>query len=465
MISVWKKFINKDDSSPASSNDPYSSSNGIPHGIQKLDKELQRKFAHGVNYNLKIVIKGDARVGKTALFRRLEGHEFEDNLLPTENLTVTSINWNYKATDDIVKIDLWEAIDSIWRKSNHFVDLKAEQNDQSGLKDRGKPENVVSTAKLAQNNKKHPIPESARQSLAEASENLDVYQRADAVLLVFDMTKLWTFKYVQAELPKIPKQIPILVIANHRDQGHHRTVSSEQVRAHIEGLVREPGDAVVMYTEASMKNGFGLNLIKKFFNIPFLKLQEASLLKQLELNRCDYMTTSEELQFMQESIDQEYERFLELKTIIRRQQADAMSPVNSGLRQLDDDTREKIRSTTMSSGDVQKDLSSVKSIESNNNDKRSTVQSMTERNFVNNRMPSIVIGAKCSLPETKAIQLNLSDTKKVDPRNGEPDHRSASYSDESEDDEIPRGNPLVAGYQSDLDSDDQLEATKRLETC
>lgn len=469
MISAWKRFINKNDNDPASSN-------GRPHmppGIQKLDKELQRKFARGVNYNMKVIIKGDNKVGKTSLFLRLKGYGFEENYNPTEALNVTSIDWNYKATDDVVKMDLWEAVDSASKKNVNFVDLKLDNNnanqsdndiDQSKnasgsqhVSDKqatSKSKVIITSTQLIFNgnssNQTSPIPESARQSLAELSESYDVYKGANAVLLMMDMTKSWTFKYVQCELPKIPKHIPVLVISNHRDQGHHRTISAVQVKAFLDGLDRKPDDGTIMYTETSMKDGFGMRLIEKFLNIPFLKLQEASLIKQLEMNRKEGLTTYEELQVLQESIDREYEQYLELQTIRRRQQADALSPVNSGLRQLDETRREQIRNANYSSDIVDKTEASATSIESEDF-KKLTPQIPT--NFVNDRLPSIVIGANCPLPDIKSgVQLTtgINESNGIDKKETE-----ETSEDDSDDDEEPRANPLVANYQSDVDSDDQ----------
>lgn len=47
-----------------------------------------------------------------------------------------------------------------------------------------------------------------------------------------------TFEYVQRELDRIPDSIPVLVVGNHCDMAHHRTVSADQVSFYCEQLVR-----------------------------------------------------------------------------------------------------------------------------------------------------------------------------------------------------------------------------------
>uniref|UniRef100_A0A3B4BJ29 Uncharacterized protein n=1 Tax=Periophthalmus magnuspinnatus TaxID=409849 RepID=A0A3B4BJ29_9GOBI len=63
----------------------------------------------------------------------------------------------------------------------------------------------------------------------------------------------------------------------------------------------------IHYAESSMKNGFGLKYLHRFFNIPFLQLQRETLLRQLETNQLDMDATLEELGVQQETEDQNYE--------------------------------------------------------------------------------------------------------------------------------------------------------------
>lgn len=72
---------------------------------------------------------------------------------------------------------------------------------------------------------------------------------------------------------------------------------------------RSDTDAQIRFGESSMRNSFGLKLLHKFFNLPFLALQRDSLLKQLETNRQEMALTNDELDLYLETDDASYDKY------------------------------------------------------------------------------------------------------------------------------------------------------------
>ncbi|XP_038637584.1 rab-like protein 6 isoform X1 [Scyliorhinus canicula] len=254
----------------------------IPAGLQSMNQSLQRRFAKGVQYNMKILIRGDRNTGKTTLWHRLQGKKFVEQYIPTQEIQVTSIHWSYKTTDDIVKVEVWDIVDK--GKSRKKGDGLKLEND----------------------------PQESDAELALDAQFLDVYKNCNGVIMMFDITKQWTFSYIMKELPKVPDHIPVCVLGNHRDMGEHRVILPDDVRDFIKSSNRLPRSSYIRYAESSMRNGFGLKYLHKFFNIPFLQLQRETLLRQLETNQLDIDATLEELSVQHETEEQNYDLFLEL---------------------------------------------------------------------------------------------------------------------------------------------------------
>lgn len=266
--------------------------------VTSMSSNLQRKFAKGCNYNMKLVIRGDRNTGKSALLARLQGQPFMEEYQATEEIQVASINWSYKNTEDIVKVEVWDVVD-VAKKRVKIEGLKTSDT-EPGL-----------TPGLD-------------------AEFLDVYQGTHGVIMLMDITKAWTFDYIKREADKVPAHIPILLLANFTDQGHHRQVTQMQVADFVENFSR-PGQeaAEIRWAEASLRNGFGLKFLHRFFNVPFLTLQRQALLRQLEVNSRDILATQEELDVYMESEEANYQLFSDSKTAIRRAAAEQVAPCPS----------------------------------------------------------------------------------------------------------------------------------------
>ncbi len=154
-----------------------------------------------------------------------------------------------------------------------------------------------------------------------------MYKNANGCILVYDITKQWTWEYIERELPKIPKHIPVLIVGNHRDMHHHRSVDPiTTCRYFLDALNRGSLGSAVRYMEASMRTGFGLKYIYQFFNVPFLQLQRENLMQQLETNAKEMDTACEELEQMEQCMDDDYERFAESLNAARRREQEKQAP-------------------------------------------------------------------------------------------------------------------------------------------
>lgn len=250
---------------------------------------------------MKILIKGDRNVGKSCLLQRLQGGPFIEDYAPTDQIQVAPIHWTYKNTDYIVKVEVWEVVDKGRTKKKPPLGLKLENQSAAAASEEGYETPVLDATFL------------------------DVYKNANGVILMLDITKPWTFDYVVKELSQVPADIPVVVLGNHCDMQHHRQVHPHHIEQalHHAKLIRT---APVRYAESSMRNGFGLRLLHKFLNVPFLRLQKTSLLEQLQRNQRDAEETEKELDDFQNSEESHYNLFVDRLANKRRQSAGQPEP-------------------------------------------------------------------------------------------------------------------------------------------
>uniref|UniRef100_A0A8D0G0W4 Rab-like protein 6 n=1 Tax=Strix occidentalis caurina TaxID=311401 RepID=A0A8D0G0W4_STROC len=405
-----------------------------------------------LSVGMKIVIRGDRNTGKTTLWHRLQGKKFIEEYIPTQEIQVTSIHWNYKTTDDIVKVEVWDVVD------------------------KGKCKKRGDGLKLEND------PQEAESEMALDAEFLDVYKNCNGVVMMFDITKQWTFNYILRELPKVPTHVPVCVLGNYRDMGEHRVILPGDVRDLIDNLNRPPGSSYFRYAESSMKNSFGLKYLHKFFNIPFLQLQRETLLRQLETNQLDIDATLEELSVQQETEDQNYELFLEMMEARSRGHTSPLttngqSPSSGSQSPIVPPSSTSTGSSSPGTPQPPQPLSTSSTISPEpppsfspvpapeaQQPHRSIISRLFGTSPASDPSPPQPAPAKVQSVEDFVPDDSLDHSFLEDPAppKGKGKPQTKHRVDSESDGEAPGGNPMVAGFQDDLDLDDKIPSRPML---
>lgn len=386
-------------------------------------------------FAVKIIIKGDRNVGKSCLLERLQGRSFVETYTPTEQIQAASIQWSFKATEDVVKVEVWDVVD------------------------RGKAKTPQTALKLNLSAAQQPpeIP-------ALDAEFLDVYKGTHGVIMMMDVTKMWTYEYIQRELPKVPDETPVLILGNHCDMGHHRVVSEGQAQAFVE-QAQETRRGRIMYGESSMRNGFGLRLLHKYLGLPFLRLQRETLLAQLERNQRDSDICVLEVNEFLKSEDADYNKFLDQLVNKRRELADSKS--NTKVVQVHPQP-----ATTVTMVGPQVTMPEWRPTKSIIVGGGQPIVIPGQVNITNDPKlrQATAAAAMAGKPTTKvaAIQSKIASVEDFCPDGGlggfledldgpqsQPGHSSKAAANSDSEDEADRGNPLVAQFQDDHGDDDE----------
>ncbi|GAA5797715.1 hypothetical protein HPULCUR_003109 [Helicostylum pulchrum] len=270
----------------ASKKEPAVPSVGQP--LQPSFKAMSNAFRKGVQYNMKIVLRGDVMTGKTNLFNRLQGLDFDENYISTPQIQVANIPWHYKDSNDIVKIEVWDVVDKAHNKT---------KSDNKGIK----LEHTATEPEPAAAPIPSPSSSSVDNNMGLDASTVNVYRNTHGAIFLFDTTKPWTFDYVNNELANVPETMSVLVIGNFCDKEQERKVEFDTIHAtlyeHNQDRIKKGAikPNLIRYAETSMKSGLGLKYIYEYLGVPFLQLMIESLNKQLELKAVEIVDLLETL--------------------------------------------------------------------------------------------------------------------------------------------------------------------------
>jgi hypothetical protein len=162
--------------------------------IKRMDQAVRRKLRGGVQFNMKVVIRGAPKTGKSSLWQRLQGKPLDPEYATTPEIQIAHINWAFKNMEEAVKVEVWDVVD---------VGRKPEAHDAAS-----------STATPPPG----PPPGGVSFGVLDASA-VDVYQNAQAVIFMVNPTSAASFDYVAEQLSseKFPRRLAVLVLVNFRD--------------------------------------------------------------------------------------------------------------------------------------------------------------------------------------------------------------------------------------------------------
>jgi GTPase SAR1 family protein len=216
------------------------------------------------------------------LLSRLQGKPFAVDYAPTPEISMATINWTYKASDDKIRVELWDVVDTVLADETNL--RQADDDDApAGIAANQACCELRFCASYTYRCAGIGASASAFRGAAEKldAEHVDVYKGAHAVVVMFDITKRPTWDYVRSTLMEVPAKLPVLLLGNFRDIAAKRAVSTEEIENFADTACRERvrhGDGRrVQAFECSLKDCFGLKVLYNYFNIPFLELKVAAL--------------------------------------------------------------------------------------------------------------------------------------------------------------------------------------------
>ncbi|KEG13049.1 putative small G-protein [Trypanosoma grayi] len=239
-----------------------SSSAGSP-SIWPVHPDVQREIQEGTHLNMKAVVRGMRRTGKSTIVSRLCGYSFPADYAPSPEISAGTIFYRDHTgrTGGGAKVELWDVVDEGFRRA---------------------PQGSMTLPSV----------------LADA-RSIDVYRNCHLAAFVIDRTRKETLEYAVREAGHVPPTTCVLFILNFHDAPKEtHVVLDRDVDAACKALRRTTTPMILAasagrsppeyfsvsptWMDISAATGYGMELLRNTFEIPYVFLKVLSLESEIQ---------------------------------------------------------------------------------------------------------------------------------------------------------------------------------------
>lgn len=192
---------------------------------------------HGIKFNdqIRIVVHGSRKCGKTSLINRMEDVEFKLKYTPTPSLQCRKIGWcPISKPDEFICLSVWDAVDK---------SLKSEKSKTTVHSD----------------------------DQADA-ETVETFHGTDGFVVIYDPRDRKSVKYAADILQKIPERAPTIVLMNFLDERKMSDKIPKKIQKNL---------GTSLHIQTSLKTNQGLTFVAKWLDTVLLYHRRQSYLALL----------------------------------------------------------------------------------------------------------------------------------------------------------------------------------------
>jgi len=147
-----------------------------------------------------------------------------------------TVNWNYKSTSDVAKVDAWEIQDG---------------------------------------------------------KEIEYYKKTNGIIIMYNCLDAYELESILTHIESsIPSSKSVLIVANFSDLDEYNTIDAQIERVRNASDQRE---TPIYFCKSSMATGRGLSMIYKFINIPYLRIKKIQLEESLKNTIQDLSIAEDEM--------------------------------------------------------------------------------------------------------------------------------------------------------------------------